>query len=195
MCKGLGLNYEVGTNYTYIAIKRKSRLMLRPFVGKWNDESCLEFWKEVGKRFVSATVKYRFNVCTDGNKQNVSALKIVFSNGAVNYGKVKKICRGEIVIAAISQNVLGCMPKEEIGIRHIDGFCARVRERFSRYSRKSKTFSKNKTAFYYHLCIFQAYNNFIEPYKDKKTPCMIEGITSRIWDWNDIFMRFYQSSW
>ena len=93
----------------------------------------------------------------------------------------------------INKNVLGYMPKEQIGIHHVDGYCKRLRERVSRYCRKSSTFSKNKTSFYYHLCIFQAYNNFIEVYKNKKTPCMIEGITSKILDWDDIFMRFYHS--
>ncbi len=86
------------------------------------------------------------------------------------------------------------MPKDTIGIHHVDGFCARLRERVSRYCRRSKTFSKNKTSFYYHLLIFQAYNNFIDVYKDKKTPCMLEGITSSRWDWDDIFMNFYHSN-
>jgi len=168
-------------------------LQLRPFVGKWNEESCLEFWKETSKRFVPATAKYRFNVCTDGNKQNLSALRFVFPKGAVNYGKVKKIKRGEIVVGVVRKTVLGYLPKENISISHADGYCKRLRERVSRYSRRSSTFSKNKTPFYYHLLIFQAYNNFIEPYKDKKTPCMIEGITPKIWDWDDIFMNFYHS--
>ena len=187
------MNYEVGTNYTYLAILRRSRLQLRPFVGKWNEESCLEFWKEISKRFVLATAKYRFNACTDGNKQNLPALQTVFVQGAVNYAKVKKIRRGKIVIGAVRKNVLGYMPKDQIGIHHVDGYCKRLRERISRYCRRAGTFSKKKTSFYCHLCIFQAYNNFIEVYKDKKTPCMTEGITSKIWDWNDIFMKFYHS--
>jgi len=169
-------------------------LQLRPFVGKWNEESCLEFWKEVSKRFVPATAKYRFSSCTDGNKQNLSALQTVFAQGAVNYAQVHKIRKGEIVIGVTNRNVLGFIPKDEIGIHHVDGYCARLRERVSRYCRKSKTYSKLRSSFYYHLCIFQAYNNFIEPYKEHKTPCMIEGITSKIWDWEDIFMNFYQSS-
>ena len=141
-----------------------------------------------------ATAKYRFNVCTDGNKQNLSALLFVFHKGAVNDGKVKKIRRGEIVAGVVRKTVLGYLPKENISISHVDGYCKRLRERVSRYCRRAGTFSKKKTPFYYHLLIFQAYNNFIEPYKDKKTPCMIEGITSRRWDWDDIFMKFYQSS-
>ena len=168
--------------------------MLQPFVGKWNEESCLEFWNNISKRFVPATARYRFNACTDSNKQNLRAFKIVFPCGAVNYAKVKKIKRGDVVLGIIVKTVLGYMSKEEIGIRHIDGFCKRLRERVSRYCRRSSTFSKKRTPFYNHLCIFQAYNNFIEPYKDKKTPCMIEGITSKIWDWKEIFMKFYPSS-
>ena len=168
--------------------------MLRPFVEKWNEESCQEFWNDISKRFVPATAKYRFNVCTGGNKQNLPALKSTFPNGAVNYGKVKKIRKGDIVIATIKKKVLGKIPLEEIGIQHIDGFCARLRERVSRFCRKSKTFSKKRTPFYYHLLIFEAYNNFIEIYKNKQTPCMIEGITSKKWNWKDIFMNFYHSS-
>lgn len=168
--------------------------MLRPFVGKWNEESCLEFWEDVSKRFVPATAKYRFNACTDGNKQNLAVLQEVFARGAVNYSQVLKIRKGEIVIGMVNKNILGNTPIKQIGIHHVDGFCKRVRERMSRYCRRSATFSKRRTAFYHHLCIFQAYNNFIEPYKEKKTPCMIERITQRIWDWNDIFMNFYQSS-
>ena len=193
-CDSIGFsNCEAGTNYTYLAIKRNSRLMLRPVIGKWNEDSSLEFWKETSTRFVPATAKYRFNVCTDGNKQNVSALQSVFPKNAVNYSKVKKIRKGEIVVGMIKKNVLGYTSYEKIGIRHIDGFCKRLRERVSRFCRKSSTFSKKRTPFYYHLCIFQAYNNFIEPYKDKKTSCMLEGITSSIWQWDDIFMNFYQS--
>lgn len=169
-------------------------MQLRPFVGKWNEESCLEFWKEVSKRFVPATAKYRFNACTDANKQNVPALKIVFPKGSVNYGIVKKIKRGNVVIGVVRKNVLGYLPKESISISHVDGFCKRLRERVSRYSRRSGTFSKKKTPFYYHLLIFQTYNNFIEPYKEKKTPCMIEKITSKKWDWEDIITTYYQSS-
>ena len=153
----------------------------------------LEFWIEISKRFIPATAKYRFNVCTDGNKQNLPALQTVFVQGAVNYGKVKKIRKGDIVIGVVKKNVLGFTPISQIGIHYVDGYCKRLRERVSRYGRRSGTFSKNKTSFYYHLCIFQAYNNFIEIYKEKKTPCMIEGITSKIWDWDDILMRFYHS--
>jgi hypothetical protein len=164
-------------------------------VGKWNENTCLEFWEKVAERFEIPTIKYRFNVCTDGNKQNPLAFQTVFSFGAVNFGKVKKIRKGQIVIGQIVQNVFGNMPKDEIKIRHIDGYCKRLRERVSRYCRRSSTFSKKRTAFEKHLQIFQVYNNFIDPYKEKKTPCMIEGITTKIWNWNDIFMHFYQSSW
>ncbi len=139
------------------------------------------------------TAKYRLDICTDGNQQNTDVLQKVFTNGSLNYAKVIKIKKENIVIGQIVKNILGNMPKNEIGIRYIDGYCARLRERVSRYSRRAKTFSKKKTAFYNHLFIFQAYNNFIEIYKEKQTPCMIENITTRKWDWNDIFRNYYHS--
>ena len=98
------------------------------------------------------------------------------------------------MIGVVKKNVLGYMPKDTISICHVDGYCKRLRERVSRYCRRAGTYSKKKSPFYNHLFIFQAYNNFIDVYKEHKTPCMIEKVTSRIWDWEDIFMNFYQSS-
>lgn len=193
MCKGLRVNSDVGTQYTYLAIKRRSHLHILHVVGKWNDQTCREFWKKVAKRFVPATTHYKFNVCTDANKQNLPALQEVFPAGAINYGKVKKIRKDSAVLGSVAKNVLGCMSQDEIAIRHMDGYCKKLRERFSRYCRRSSAFSKKRTPMHYHLCLFQAYNNFIEIYKEKQTPCMIEGLTSQKWDWDDIFMKFYHS--
>jgi len=168
--------------------------MLPFFVGKWNEENCIKFWQKVSKKFLLPTAKYRFNVCTDGNKQNIQAFKKIFPSGAVNYAKVKKIRIGDIVIGTVRKKELGIIQFDDIGIRHIDGFCARIRERVSRFCRRSKTFSKKKTPFFNHLQIFQVYNNFIDVYEDKKTPCMIEGITTKKFTWSDIFMTFGLSS-
>jgi hypothetical protein len=185
---------DIGTQYTYLAIRRNSRLHIQHLVGKWNDESCLEFWFGVAKRLQIPTVKYRLTVCTDSNRQNLTALQTTFPKHSINYGAVKKIRKGPIVIGQVARNVFGYTSKDAISIRHIDGYCARLRERISRYVRRSKTFSKKKTPFYNHLCLFQAYNNFIDVYKDKKTPCMIEGITTRIWSWGDILSKYCHSS-
>lgn len=187
------MNYDVGTVYTYIAIKRKSRLHINHFVGKWNEESCVKFWNAVAKRHILPTAKYKINVCTDGNKQNIFALKKSFPHHSINYGQIHKIRIGEIVIDMTCRNILGNMPKNEIGIRHIDGYCARIRERISRYYRRAKTYSKKRSPLDYHLSVFQAYNNFIQVYKEGKTPAMIEGIISRNLDWNDFFRYFHQS--
>ena len=97
-------NYEVSTNYTYIAIKRESRLQLKLIIGKWNEESCLEFWSEIKKRFVPATAKDRFNACTDGNKQNLSALQTVFVQGAVNYAKFSKGYQASKLLSAAKEH-------------------------------------------------------------------------------------------
>jgi hypothetical protein len=188
------VNSGFGTQYTYLAVRRASRLHIQHLVGKWNDESCLEFWEGVAKRLQIPTARYRLSVCTDSNRQNLTALRTAFPSNSVNYGAVKKIRRGQVVIGQVVRNVFGYNAKDAISIHHVDGYCARLRERISRYVRRSKTFSKKKTPFYRHLCLFQAYNNFIDVYKDDKTPCMLEGITARIWGWSDILSKYCHSS-
>ena len=160
------------------------------FVGKWNEDSCEIFWAKASKKFKLATVKYRFNVCTDGNKQNQGVFKKVFPPCAVNYGKVKKISVGQIVVGTTKRSSLGHIPIQNIDIKYIDGYCSRLRERVSRFCRRAKTYSKKRFAFESHLDMFQAYNNFMDISYDKKTPCMIEKITDRIWEWDDIFFNF-----
>jgi hypothetical protein len=45
-----------------------------------------------------------------------------------------------------------------------------------------------------HLDIYQAYNNLVKTYpslnkgKEKRTPCMAEGITEDIWSWRELLM-------
>lgn len=85
--------------------------------------------------------------------------------------------------------VFGYGKYNEISIAHIDGYCARLRERVSRFVREAKTYSKKRMVLKQILDIHQANNNLIEIKEKGKTPAMIEGIVSEKWSWSKLLHK------
>lgn len=82
--------------------------------------------------------------------------------------------------------IFGCGPYDEIGIAHIDGHCAKLRERVSRFVRETKAYSKKRRVLRELLDIHQANHNLIEVKSKGKTPAMIEGLVKEKWSWNKL---------
>lgn len=82
--------------------------------------------------------------------------------------------------------VFGYGSYDEISIAHMDGYCARLRERVSRFVREAKTYSKKRMVLKQLLDITQANNNLIEAKKKGTTPAMIEGLVSKKWSWSKL---------
>ena len=75
----------------------------------------------------------------------------------------------------VSKVLLGRIPKDEISITRIDGFCSKLRERISCFGRKARSFAKRKLCIEQRLEIFSVQHNFIEK-KKGMTPAMKEGV-------------------
>ena len=86
----------------------------------------------------------------------------------------------------ISKVISGRVPKEDISITNIDGFCSKLRERISCFGRKARSFAKKKLCIEQRLEIFSIQHNFIET-KKGETPAMKEGLQSKPLSWNDFF--------
>ncbi|MFH1440139.1 MAG: hypothetical protein ABIG89_06220, partial [Candidatus Woesearchaeota archaeon] len=69
---------------------------------------------------------------------------------------------------------------------NIDGFCSKLRERISCFTRKARGFAKKKLCIEQRLEIFSIQHNFIEA-KKGETPAMKEGLIDKKWTWNDFF--------
>ncbi len=177
---------EVGDAYSYLAHKRDSSFFIGFVVGKWNEETCDKFYDVISNRLRFPTNKRKVTIFSDGNKQNITAIKKHFPQGAVNYGLRKKIKKNTKIVGVISKVVLGRIPKNEIGITNIDCFCSKLRERISCYTRKARSFAKKKKCIEERLEIFSVQHNFIEK-KKGETPAMKEGLTNKVWTWNKFF--------
>ena len=133
------------------------------------------------------TRKHKLKIVSDGNEQNIEAIKNNFDENCVEYSQVIKIKENQKVIAIDTKNIFGEMPKEKITMRKIDSYCGTLRERIPIYVRETKAFSKKRRNVENRLDIFQVYRNFIWK-KKGKIPAMKEGITDEVWTWNKIIL-------
>jgi|TARA_B100001964_G_scaffold230627_1_gene284338 hypothetical protein len=132
------------------------------------------------------TKKRRLTIFSDGNKQNRIGIKTHFPQGSVNYGIRKKIRQGQKIVGIVSKIVYGNITKDMIAINQIDGFCSKLRERISCFTRKARSFAKRKSCIEQRLEIFSVQHNFIEM-KKGKTPAMKEGLQSKPLTWETFF--------
>jgi len=179
-------NYEEGNAYSYLAYKRKTDFFICFTVGKWNDFTCNKFYEKLAERLRFPTRKKRITIFSDGNKQNLTAIPNNFPQGSINYAIRKKIRINQKIVGIVSKIILGIVPKDEISITKIDGFCSKLRERISCYTRKARGFAKKKICIEQRLEIFSIQHNFIEK-KQGITPAMNEGLQSKPLTWNDFF--------
>ncbi len=98
----------------------------------------------------------------------------------------KKIRIQQKIVGMVSSIVLGRISKDQIGITEVDGFCSKLRERISCFTRKARSFAKRKSSLEQRLEIFSIQHNFIEA-KKGVTPAMKEGLHSKPLTWNIFF--------
>ena len=177
---------EVGDAYTYIGYKRYSQFFIGFTVGKWVDETCNEFYKMLASRLRLPTVKRKLTIFSDGNKQNITGLSNNFPQGTLHYAMRKKIRQGQKIVGIVNEIIFGNPPKELISIHNIDGFCSKLRERISCFTRKARSFAKRRLCIEQRLEIFSVQHNFMEA-KKGKTPAMREGLTDKKWTWKSFF--------
>jgi len=134
------------------------------------------------------TRKRKLTIYTDGNKQNVTAIAKHWHTDAVRYGLRKKIKINQKIVGIVSEAIFGNPALDKIGITQIDGFCSKLRERISCFTRKARSFAKRKTGLEDRLEIFSVQHNFMEK-KKGKTPAIREAITSKVWDWSTVLHR------
>jgi hypothetical protein len=177
---------EVGDAYTYLAYKRETDFLICQAVGKWNETTCNIFYERLASRLRFPTRKRRLTIFSDGNKQNITGIQNSFPQGSVNYAIRKKIRENQKILGIVSQVIYGNVALDKISITHIDGFCSKLRERISCFTRKARSFAKRKIGLEDRLEIFSISHNFIEK-KFGETPAMREGLQTKPLTWNTFF--------
>lgn len=141
---------------------------------------------QIARRTQQPAYYGKISFCTDGNDQNLNSILKFFNKDCVNYGQVIKDKVMQKVIGSHVRKVFGNLAYSEIYINNMDGFCSALRERTKCSVRRAKTFAKRRSTISELLAIYQAYHNLIKK-ESGKTPCMLEGLSSKIWSWSDLF--------
>lgn len=177
---------EVGDAYTYLAYKRKTRFFIGFVVGKWNDFTCNLFYELLAGRLRFPTMKRRLTIFSDGNRQNFTGIANNFPQCAYNHAIRKKVKINQKIVGVVNKIIIGHVNRTEIGITQIDGFCSKLRERISCFTRKARSFAKRKLCIEQRLEIFSIQHNFMEM-KKGKTPAMKEGLQRKPLTWETFF--------
>lgn len=111
-----------------------------------------------------------------------------FRKDCLIYGQLVKFKKNKRFVYKLKRKVFGNPSYSNIDTVNIESYNAVLRERISRLVRRTRCFSKQRSMFEKHLDIFQAYNNSIKENNTGQIPAIAEGLTTKKWAWEDIFM-------
>jgi hypothetical protein len=129
----------------------------------------------------------KIEIFTDGNDDYTHILPDYYADTCINYGKLVKIREKGRVVDKVKRIIYGTPDPEDIETINIENFNGILRERISRLVRKTKCFSKYKRRLECAVELFQFYWNFINDFRRRHTPAMLEGIAKKRWSWHNFF--------
>jgi IS1 family transposase len=199
--KGKSNRPEDGDVWIYISKKRDTKLELAHATGKRIQDTANELIKKTKKRGKKPTKEKKATFISEGNDQYVKALTDNFDEETINYGQLVKEREGGRVVRKTRRIIFGDVEYGGIDTVYIERYNNTLRHNISRLVRKTLCFSKCKEMLDDHLDVHQCYNNLIRTNlaltikmekgvkNIERTPCMVEGITDHVWDWNEM-LRF-----
>ena len=183
----------IGDFWIYTAIKSDSGLLIAHCGGKRSNATCERFLDSVFERVQLPNPKARIIVSTDGNFQYVDRLADLYCESCIDYGQVIKRKENNRLVEIIRVKTLGNPKISSISTSIVEGYNNKIRQRISRFVRKTASFSKSVSSCINALDLFQFVNNFIDLKKNKrKTPAMIEKISDHVWSWGEFLSHHIQ---
>ncbi len=189
-CEGLKDRYR-GDWWTYTAVRSATGLMIAHHAGKRTDATCAQFNFLVFSRLKVPEQPTRISIMTDGNPQYLTALTKQCKEIDIDYGRVIKQHEANRLVAVIREKVLGNPTLASISTSVVEGYNNKIRQRISRFVRKTASFSKTIMGHVRAMDRILFANNFFDV-KEGVTPAMQEGITDRVWTWPEFLTYHYQ---
>ena len=184
---------SIGDFWIYTAIKSDSGLLIAHCGGKRSNATCARFLDSVFERVQLPDPKTKIIVSTDGNSQYVDTLADLYCESCIDYGQVIKRKENNRLVEIIRVKILGDPMICSISTSIVEGYNNKIRQRISRFARKTASFSKSVFSCINALNLFQFVNNFIDLKKNKRnTPAMIEKISDHVWTWGEFLSHHIQ---
>jgi hypothetical protein len=165
--------------------------MIAHHAGKWTGATCAQFLFRLFSRLRVPQPPARISITTDGNPQYLAVLTRQCQEPGIDYGRVIKHREGNRLVAVIRERVFGNPTIASISTSRVEGYNNKIRQRVSRFARKTASFSKTIVAHTRLMDLFQFVSNFIEA-KEGTTPAMREGSTDHIWTWREFLTYHFQ---
>ena len=133
----------------------------------------------------------KIEIFTDGNNDYKHILPEYYADTCIDYGQLIKIREKGRVVDKEKRIIYGNPDPKDIETTDVENSNGILRGRTGRLVRKTKCFSKTKQRFESALHLFQFYWNFINNFKRRTTPAMLEGLTDHPWTWTDFLIHHY----
>jgi IS1 family transposase len=179
----------IGDAWTFIAIERKTKLVLAFHVGKRNLISTERFIEKLAK---ATAADQRYQLTSDGFKPYNYAVGTILDN-RVDYGQIVKIYKAATVeeqrryspahiAEAHKTDVYGDPDFDKICTSHIERLNGSLRQWCKRLTRLTYAFSKKWDNLRAALALHFAFYNFCRIHRTiKTTPAVAAGIVDRVW--------------
>lgn len=181
------LNQSIGDAYCYVAMERKTKLVLNFALGRRNQVTTDAFIE--GLR--AATSPQRFQITTDGFQPYVSAITTTLSD-RVDYAMQIKVYANSKdehryspgdVVDMEKVPIMGNPDTRRISTSHIERQNLTIRMSVRRLTRLTNAFSKKWENLWAAYCLHFAYYNFCRIHQTiRVTPAMESKLTDHVWD-------------
>lgn len=151
---------EYGDCWTYTSFKRESGLFIAFQTGKRIESTCADMLDLFFDRMNLPTPNEKISIYSDGNVQYTICIPELYCEPCINYGQLVKVKKKNSLVCVIREKVLGNPHVSSISTSVVEGYNNKIRQRLSRFGRKTASFSKKTQGFIAALNIFQFVHNF-----------------------------------
>jgi IS1 family transposase len=187
---------DYGDAYTFTAIDPDTKLMPCWLVGVRTAECARDFMADLAPRMAG-----RIQLTTDGLKAYPDAVEAAFK-GNVDYGMLNKTYANEAGLKEAKRRyspatmtsceklrVFGNPDIDQVSTSHVERANLSMRMGMRRFTRLTNAFSKKLENHMHAVSFYFMVYNFVKIHKTiKTTPAMEAGVTSFLWDMEDIVM-------
>jgi IS1 family transposase len=185
--------FGYGDVWTWVAIDADTKLVPCWMVGPRNAEAANEFISDLASRLAT-----KVQLTTDGHRPYLEAVEYAFG-GDIDYAQLIKIYEKSgskkdetryspaKCVGCETKVISGYPHKGHISTSYVERQNLTMRMSMRRFTRLTNGFSKKVENHAHAIALHYMYYNFVRIHKSLRcTPAMAAGVTSRLWDIEDI---------
>lgn len=143
--------------------------------------------EKLSERTEQPSSQTKIEVFTDGNDDYTYVFPDYYADTCIDYGQLVNTRENGKVVRKEKRMIYGNPDPGDIETTDVENCNGILRERIGRLVRKTKCFSKRRWRLECSLQLFQFYWNFINGFKRRSSPAMLEGLADHLWTWHEFF--------